>query len=124
MVTIPQVPLAILSRSPCQVIRGACKERNPSTPLETVLRRISGVRVLSGFVPALLYEVFLGHVVQVVVTDPVEEATQTSGAVEVAARRPHRHSHSPLAQVGSNERSRREKDLERQKETAAELFMQ
>lgn len=80
--------------------------------------------MFSGFVPPLLYEVFLRHVVQVIVTDPVEEATQTSGAVEVAARRPHCHSHSPLAQVGSNKRSRREEDLERRKETVTKLFVQ
>lgn len=61
--------------------------------------------ILSHFVPPLLYEVFLRHIVQVVVTDPIKEATQTSGAVEVTAWCPHCQAHSPFAHIGSNERS-------------------
>lgn len=94
-----------------------------------MLRSTSRAGILSCFVPPLLYEVFLGHIAEVVVTDPVKEATQTSGAVEVAARRPHRQTHSPLAHVSSHKRSRREQDLKRQKKTqwveaVTELFMQ
>lgn len=96
-------------------MRGVCNEINLSTPLETVLQSLSRAGILSRFVPPLLYEVFLGHIAQVVVTDPIKEATQTSGAVEVAARCPHRQTHSPLAHVGSHKRSRREQDLKRQK---------
>ena len=94
-----------------------------------MLRSISQARILSHFVPPLLYEVFLRHIAQVVVTDPIKEATQTSGVVEVAAQRPHRHTHSPLAHVSSHKRSRREQDLMKQKktqwtETIAKLFIQ
>ena len=114
MVMDLQASLARLSRSLCQVIRGVCNEINLSAPLETALQSMSRAGILSRFVPPLLYEVFLRHIAQVVVTDPVKEATQTSGAVEVAAQRPHRQTHSPLAHVGSNKRSRREQDLKRQ----------
>lgn len=121
--------LARLSGSLCQVVRGVCNEINLSTPLETVLQSISQAGILSRFVPPLLYEVFLRHIAQVVVTDPVKEATQTSGAVEVATRRPHRQTHSPLAHVSSNKRSWREQDLKRRKnpqwiEAVTKLFMQ
>lgn len=110
-----QASLARLSRSLCRVIRGVCDEINLSTPPETVLQSISPAGILPSFVPPFLYEVFLRQIAQVVVTNPVKEATQTSGAVEVAAQCPHCQTHSPLAQVSSNKRSRREQDLQRQK---------